>query len=100
MGTAHLDWHFRVKRREKDNARRAQSRKWYFEKRDWVVSDEIEEQEEARQAEREQGQGGEEAETEQIVIKVLPLSEAKEVGSCPVCTEEFDQFFKQGENDE
>ena len=24
--TAHLDWHFRVKRREKDNARKAQSR--------------------------------------------------------------------------
>ena len=24
--TAHLDWHFRVNRREKDNARKAQSR--------------------------------------------------------------------------
>ena len=60
-----------------------------------MVSDEIEEQEEARQAEREQGQAGEEGEAEQIVIKVLPLSEAKEVGSCPVCTEDFDQFFKQ-----
>ena len=39
----HLDWHFRVKRREKDNAKKAESRRWYFEKVDWIVSDEIEE---------------------------------------------------------
>jgi len=28
--TSHLDWNFRVKRRKKDNSRRAQSRKWFF----------------------------------------------------------------------
>ena len=39
----HLDWHFRVKRREKDNAKKAESRRWYFEKVDWIISDEIEE---------------------------------------------------------
>ena len=33
-----------MKRREKDNAKRAQSRKWYFEKADWIVSDEIEDE--------------------------------------------------------
>merc|ERR1712073_212986 len=42
--TSHLDWHFRMKRREKDNAKRAQSRKWYFEKADWIVCDEIEDE--------------------------------------------------------
>lgn len=93
MYTQHLDWHFRVKRREKDNARRAQSRKWYFEKRDWVVSDEIEEQEET------EAQGIEEQE-EKIVIPTIPLTDTKEVKSCPVCREDFDQFFKQGDNDE
>lgn len=25
--TSHLDWHFRIKRREEDNARKAQSRR-------------------------------------------------------------------------
>ena len=33
-----------MKRREKDNAKRAQSRRWYFEKADWIVSDEIEDE--------------------------------------------------------
>jgi hypothetical protein len=37
----HLDWHFRMKRREKENARKAQSRTWYFERMDWINSDEI-----------------------------------------------------------
>jgi pre-mRNA cleavage complex 2 protein Pcf11 len=37
----HLDWHFRMKRREKENARKAQSRNWYFERIDWINSDEI-----------------------------------------------------------
>ena len=37
----HLDWHFRMKRREKENAKKAQSRNWYFEREDWINSDEI-----------------------------------------------------------
>ncbi len=41
----HLDWHFRMKRREKDNARKAQSRAWYFERMDWIISDEVEDEE-------------------------------------------------------
>ena len=36
---------FRAKRRERDNARKAQSRRWYYEKADWIVSDEIEDDE-------------------------------------------------------
>ena len=40
----HLDWHFRMKRREKDNAKKAESKRWYFEKIDWIVSDEIEDE--------------------------------------------------------
>ena len=40
----HLDWHFRVKRREKDNAKKAESRRWYFEKVDWIISDEVEDE--------------------------------------------------------
>jgi len=89
--TAHLDWHFRVKRREKDNARRAQSRKWYFEKRDWIVCDEIEDLEHDEDLDEEE---------EDIIIPTLPVGDKKTLEKCPVCMEEFDQFYKQGENDE
>jgi hypothetical protein len=41
----HLDWHFRMRRREKENARKAQSRKWYFHKDEWIISEEIEDKE-------------------------------------------------------
>merc|ERR1711990_1368430 len=77
--TAHLDWHFRAKRREKDNARKAQSRKWFFEKRDWIVSDEVEE--------------------EMVIPTVAVEGNNKENTVCPVCREEFDTFYKQGEGE-
>ena len=46
--SAHLDWHFRMRRRERDNARRAQSRAWYFERIDWIISEEIEDDEKGK----------------------------------------------------
>lgn len=38
----HLDWHYRQNRRERDSARRAHSRKWYYDVSDWVQYEEIE----------------------------------------------------------
>ncbi|XP_055310467.1 uncharacterized protein LOC129573660 isoform X3 [Sitodiplosis mosellana] len=38
----HLDWHYRQNRRERDSARRAQSRKWYYSVADWIQYEEIE----------------------------------------------------------
>lgn len=38
----HLDWHFRQNRRDKDSARMAQSRKWYYDISDWIQFEEIE----------------------------------------------------------
>lgn len=38
----HLDWHFRQNRREKELARRAQSRPWYYKVTDWIQYEEIE----------------------------------------------------------
>merc|ERR1719234_2464565 len=91
--TAHLDWHFRVKRREKDNARKAQSRKWFFEKRDWIVSDEVEDESEEMTEE-------ELVAEEEVVIPTVAVEEdKKENTACPVCREEFDTFYKQGEGE-
>lgn len=38
----HLDWHYRQNRRERDSARRAHSRKWYYGMSDWIQYEEIE----------------------------------------------------------
>jgi len=93
--TSHLDWHFRIKRREKDNARKAQSRRWYFEKIDWIVCDEIED-EDADMTEEEL------KDEEDIKIETLPIGAEQVKDPCPVCMEQFDQFFKQedGEDNE
>jgi hypothetical protein len=42
----HLDWHFRQNRRDKDNTRKAQSRKWFYDVSDWIQFEEIEDLEE------------------------------------------------------
>ena len=81
---------FRTKRREKDNAKRAQSRKWYFEKADWIVSDEIEDENADDTVEEE-----EKAE-EEVEIKTVAVTKGEDVNKvCPVCREEFDQFYNQ-----
>ena len=77
-----------MKRREKDNAKRAQSRKWYFEKADWIVSDEIEDENGDEAMEEE------EAKEEEVTISTVPFVEGRNK-VCPVCREEFSQFFKQ-----
>ena len=77
-----------MKRREKDNAKRAQSRKWYFEKADWIVSDEIEDENTEEAIEEEENK------EEEVVISTVPFVEGRNK-VCPVCREEFSQFFKQ-----
>uniref|UniRef100_A0A2M4A1N7 Putative mrna cleavage and polyadenylation factor i/ii complex subunit pcf11 n=1 Tax=Anopheles triannulatus TaxID=58253 RepID=A0A2M4A1N7_9DIPT len=42
----HLDWHFRQNRRDRDSARKAHSRKWYYDVSDWIQYEEIEDLEE------------------------------------------------------
>ena len=78
-----------MKRREKDNARRAQSRKWYFEKNDWIMSDEIEDETVEEMTEEDM------IAEEDIVISTVAVKEGEGDSHCPVCREEFDQFYKQ-----
>jgi pre-mRNA cleavage complex 2 protein Pcf11 len=42
----HLDWHFRQNRRERDSKRKAQSRRWYYNRSDWIKYEEIEDADE------------------------------------------------------
>lgn len=41
--SAHLDWHFRQNRRERDSARKAHSRAWYYDTGDWTQFETCEE---------------------------------------------------------
>ena len=84
----HLDWHFRIKRREKENAKKAESRRWYFEKIDWIISDEIEDEKDVEDDLKSRTGSPDE-------ISVVPASSNQEENMCPICHEEFDQFYKQ-----
>lgn len=96
----HLDWHFRVNRREKDGAKKAFSRKWFYDVEDWIQFEEIEDLEErARsffelQADEEQFQIADQAE-----IPSVPASENEEKNSCVVCREHFEQFWVEEEEE-
>ena len=87
----HLDWHFRVKRREKDRAKRAESRQWYLPRIDWIKADEIEEEKE----EEERSRSGSPTNDTAAVIPTVPVSDIKDDNICPICSEEFDSLYKQ-----
>ena len=84
----HLDWHFRLKRRERDRAKVAQSRQWYLHTADWNKSDELEE---SQMDEDDEDEGG-------SALPTVPASDVAEENSCPICGEEFERFFKQEED--
>ena len=86
----HLDWHFRLKKREKENHKRAQSRRWYLEQRDWIISNEIDDN--LNEAFEEDGDNAEQSEAE---IPTVPASANPDENRCPVCHEDFDQLFKE-----
>ncbi|XP_078600723.1 uncharacterized protein LOC144875862 isoform X1 [Branchiostoma floridae x Branchiostoma japonicum] len=92
----HLDWHFRMNRREKEGTGKASHRDWYYGVDDWIAYAELGDDEEVQES----------AFFEQ---PVLPTSEPGEVISCPVCTDEenddicdicqepFEQFWDEDE---
>lgn len=89
----HLDWHFRMKKRDKENLKRAQSRKWYLEKSNWIISNEIED---TIDEPIEEGHF-KEAEVE---IPSVPANKDPEMNKCPVCFEDFEQFFKEEDGED
>ncbi len=116
----HLDWHFRMNRRGKEN--RTQSRKWYFEREDWIISDEIEDDDKGKTfphaieyaltfcfffflldlAEGENRSDGDRSSPANLPSVAVSDDEKKkkEEGVCPVCKEEFDQFYKEDGTDD
>lgn len=98
----HLDWHFRQNRRDRDSARRAHSRRWYYDVGDWIQYEEIEDLEEreknwfeTQQTEIDTGNDGE---VNQRSDSPPPSckAEADDVNkSCEVCHDPFEQFYNE-----
>lgn len=95
----HLDWHFRANRRDKDGARKAFSRKWFYEVEDWIQFEEIEDLEERarsffeQQATVEQDQNS----NSPMTVKSVPASGDETGNTCAVCEEAFQLFWAEEE---
>ncbi|XP_076676323.1 pcf11 cleavage and polyadenylation factor subunit isoform X2 [Andrena cerasifolii] len=97
----HLDWHFRQNRRERDSARKAHSRPWYYDVSDWIQFEEIEDLEDRAQSWFETEK--QTADTEGIAAEDTPqeaLQPSVPTGSdedsrCQVCQDAFEQFYNE-----
>lgn len=97
----HLDWHFRQNRRERDSARKAHSRPWYYDVSDWIQFEEIEDLEDRAQSWFETEK--QTAETEGVATEDTPQETQQpsvptgsdEDSRCQVCHDAFEQFYNE-----
>lgn len=97
----HLDWHFRQNRRERDSARKAHSRPWYYDVSDWIQFEEIEDLEDRAQSWFETEK--QTAETEGVAADESPQETQQpsvptgndEDSRCQVCHDAFEQFYNE-----
>lgn len=112
----HLDWHFRQNRRDRDSARKAHSRRWYYDVSDWVQYEEIEDLEdreknwfETQQSEGEpgmggngQGNGGPDDSGRGELVETLPscVAGADDLDkTCDMCHDRFETFYNEETED-
>lgn len=97
----HLDWHYRQNRRERDSARRAHSRKWYYEVSDWIQYEEIENLEEREKNWFETQQTEQDStneESNQRTNSPLPscvAGQGDDDKRCDMCHDQFETFFHE-----
>lgn len=97
----HLDWHYRQNRRERDSARRAHSRKWYYEVSDWIQYEEIENLDEREKNWFETQQNEMDStndESNQAADSPLPSCVAgpdEHDKRCDMCHDQFETFFNE-----
>lgn len=97
----HLDWHYRQNRRDRDSARSAHSRKWYYDVSDWIQYEEIENLEEREKNWFETQQTEQDStneESNQRTNSPLPSCVAGQDGDnkiCDMCHDQFETFFHE-----
>ncbi|KAF0290075.1 Pre-mRNA cleavage complex 2 protein Pcf11 [Amphibalanus amphitrite] len=92
----HLDWHFRQNRREKEGARRAQSRRWYYDQASWMQYEEVEDADDRVDPAFDQPdplEGAEEEDPESLCSAPVGPTEAD--NKCQVCGEQLRRFFHE-----
>ncbi|XP_065842897.1 polyadenylation and cleavage factor homolog 11-like isoform X2 [Oscarella lobularis] len=92
---AHLDWHFKMNRREKTN--KMASRQWMIPADDWTKFIDYDKLEDTARSTVFDMELEEAKPKEEKVISCPVLSDEDEV--CPICNESFEQFFHE-ESDE
>lgn len=112
----HLDWHFRQNRRDRDSARKAHSRRWYYDVADWVQYEEIEDPDdreknwfETQQSEADPSMGagqsggaGEDGSNGRDVVETLPscVAGADDLDkTCDMCHDRFETFYNEETED-
>lgn len=97
----HLDWHFRQNRKERDNSRRAHSRKWYYDVSDWIQYEEIEDLEEREKNWFETQQNETENVDENSNQRTSSPPPSCPAGPddvdrcCDMCHDKFEQFYNE-----
>lgn len=97
----HLDWHFRQNKRDRDSARRAQNRKWYYSVDDWIQYEEIENLEEREKnwfetQQNEMDSGNEESNQRSASpIQSCIAGPDDHNKTCDMCHDPFETFYNE-----
>ncbi|XP_015603412.1 uncharacterized protein LOC107271676 isoform X2 [Cephus cinctus] len=97
----HLDWHFRQNRRERDSARKAHSRPWYYDVSDWIQFEEIEDLEDRAQSwfetekQTAESEGAAAEDSPQETVQPSVPTGSDEESRCQVCHDAFEQFYNE-----
>ncbi|XP_015117848.1 uncharacterized protein LOC107041696 isoform X2 [Diachasma alloeum] len=99
--SAHLDWHFRQNRRERDSARKAHSRAWYYDTSDWTQFETCEESDDRARSwfemekQNAETEGANTEDTPQETILPSVPTGGDEDAQCQVCHDAFEQFYNE-----
>lgn len=97
----HLDWHFRQNRRDRDSARRAHSRRWYYDVADWIQYEEIEDLDEREKNWFETQQlamspsNNDDGQRNESPVPSCIAGPDDVDKSCDMCHDQFETFFNE-----
>ncbi|CEJ54707.1 hypothetical protein PMG11_01003 [Penicillium brasilianum] len=100
----HLDWHFKTNQRMSEAAKRAQTRSWYVDERDWIKSREVDDDQPVADtdATTEGGAGAEGNAAKQGPPQAwirAPNDAALRNTPCPICQEKFESTWSEDVQD-
>eukprot|EP01135_Chromosphaera_perkinsii_P009452 Nk52_evm10s1762 gene=Nk52_evmTU10s1762 len=89
---SHLDWHFRMNRKEKEKLKRASSRRWFMSEKEWLEYKEVDDKDD-KPVSFFDTQQSEEEEYETVSCSVNLPDGSEAVNECAVCGDKFSKFW-------